>query len=518
MTMILSSSFPVYGTNSQKLTTDGSSVSVVRPNPSVQGKTNNNSGSGDYMLAEVTGYYAQNVDSTGMTTPETVIYEDNAGYADYGYNSAGNYYDYSSYYRNSSKGYLSQGGCFLPDKTRRCGNFYIDGWVDVGVTSNPTWPLTTSATNASSTAVSEIQMNQTYLVLGRDVSQAGCWDIGGRVDLLFGTDYLYTSAVGLETSNVSPQGLPVSSVYAAEARWNKNSRGGHKAYGLAMPQLYGEIYAPWMAGLDVKLGHFYSPLGYESVMSTNNFFYSHSYTMQYGEPQTMTGIIGTLKLNPCWSVTGGLTEGWNIWNADRNSLASDKLSWLGGLKWENICQTSSVSFMLSSGQEMARVEGNTTSYSLVYEQQITPFLHYVLQHDLGITENGGYYYDTDRGLVSRVNAKWYSIINYVYYQLNEWWSLGFRAEWFKDVNNSRILQGAVAQNMPYNGIVGDEYVNLSLGLNWKPTPWITVRPEVRWDSSNVCDYVNGNQVIRGVYDDYSKDDMVTVGGDMVIRF
>ena len=42
----------------------------------------------------------------------------------------------------------------------------------------------------------------------------------------------------------------------------------------------------------MKFGHFYSGFGYESVAAPENFFYSHSYMFQYGEPKTYTGFIG----------------------------------------------------------------------------------------------------------------------------------------------------------------------------------------------------------------------------------
>ena len=37
------------------------------------------------------------------------------------------------------------------------------------------------------------------LQLGREVSTDGDWDIGGQLDILFGTDYFFTTATGLET-------------------------------------------------------------------------------------------------------------------------------------------------------------------------------------------------------------------------------------------------------------------------------------------------------------------------------
>jgi hypothetical protein len=56
-----------------------------------------------------------------------------------------------------------------------------------------------------------------------------------------------------------------------------------------MPQAYVETNLPIGKGLSVKVGHFYTLLGYEVVTAPDNFFYSHSYSMQYGEPFTHWG-------------------------------------------------------------------------------------------------------------------------------------------------------------------------------------------------------------------------------------
>ena len=61
-------------------------------------------------------------------------------------------------------------------------------------------------------------------------------------------------------------------------------------YGWAMPQAYGEVgYGDW----SVKVGHFFTPVGYEVVPATGNFFYSHSLTLFNSEPFTHTGVLGT---------------------------------------------------------------------------------------------------------------------------------------------------------------------------------------------------------------------------------
>ena len=162
----------------------------------------------------------------------------------------------------------------------------IYGWLAQGFTINPddpnnrfNGPLTFNDRS------NEYQLNQLYVAFENIVDRCGCdWDLGGRVDLLYGTDYFFTQAAGLETHS---DGTP---------RWNSangpRDDGTAALYGLAMPQLYAEVFAPIGNGLTVKMGHFYSIVGYESVMYTQNFFYSHSYAQTIRRAVYAHGPVG----------------------------------------------------------------------------------------------------------------------------------------------------------------------------------------------------------------------------------
>ena len=85
-------------------------------------------------------------------------------------------------------------------------------------------------------------------------------------------------------------------------RWN------NEYYGLAIPQAYVEAGTD---ALSVKVGHFYSPVGYEGVMAPYNFFYSKSYSYQFAGPFTHWGGMLTWKPNDCWQVQLALHNGWD---------------------------------------------------------------------------------------------------------------------------------------------------------------------------------------------------------------
>jgi hypothetical protein len=313
------------------------------------------------------------------------------------------------------------------------------------------------------------------------------------VDLLFGTDYFFTQAAGLETET---DGTP---------HWN-SSDGPRRAagssaalYGLAMPQAYLELFAPIGPGIKLKFGHFYTAIGYESVMAPENFFYSHAYTMQYGEPFTHTGMLAEMPLNRRFDVLAGFTRGWDNWE-DPNG----QLGFLGGFSWTAPSDRASVALTVTSSNEDAAGQNSRTVYSLVYTRKIGSRLNYIFQHDFGIEENG----EIGQDRTSEV-AKWYGINNYLIYNASDRLSLGLRAEWFRDQDNARVLA------LPIESLTqGGNYVELTAGANWKFRPRWTLRPEIRWDWSDVVPPPGGG----GMYNVFTEDNQLTLSTDLIFRF
>ena len=172
----------------------------------------------------------------------------------------------------------------------------VGGWANTGITYNAAGsdngfngPVTFGDRH------SEVQLNQLNLFIQRAVATEGTgWDFGGRFDVMFGTDSFYTQSYGAQAGH-----------------WDLNLLGNrnNRFYDLALPQAYAEIYAPIGNGLNIKVGHFYTPIGYETVPAPDNFFYTHAYTMQFGEPFTHTGVLLNYAVDANWAVTGGALTG-----------------------------------------------------------------------------------------------------------------------------------------------------------------------------------------------------------------
>ena len=73
-----------------------------------------------------------------------------------------------------------------------CTDINVYGWLDMGVTVNPDNPASRYNGTLAPNDRNEFQFNQTYLVMEKTLNtDEHGWDIGGRVDLLYGTDYIY---------------------------------------------------------------------------------------------------------------------------------------------------------------------------------------------------------------------------------------------------------------------------------------------------------------------------------------
>ena len=189
-----------------------------------------------------------------------------------------------------------------------CTGINAYGWLDMGGTINGDNPPSRYNGTLAPNDRNEFQFNQLYMVMEKtlETKERG-WDIGGRVDLFYGTDYIFCESLGFETN---PDGTP---------KWNAGID-----YGLAMPQIYTEVGVG--DKLSMKVGRFYTIIGYESMMATSNFFYSMNYAVRYSEPTTHTGGLLTWKQSDEFTFfMGGVNGG------DQTDGLVDSLAALSGV-------------------------------------------------------------------------------------------------------------------------------------------------------------------------------------------
>lgn len=276
-----------------------------------------------------------------------------------------------------------------------------------------------------------VNLHQGYVYMEK-VANGDCgWDWGFRTDLVYGVDAQDTQAFGNNPGN-----------------WDFKNGFDHGIYGWAVPQAYGELAN---GDLSVKIGHFYTMIGYEVVTAPNNFFYSHSFTMYNSEPFTHTGAIGTYNATDKLALYAGWTAGWDT-GFDMYKGGNNFTGGFGYSLTDNVKMTYHTCF----GDLGWRGEGY--NHSLVFDVSVTEKLNYILQSDLVLTDG---YWDVTSDTFFPDQRDDVGVNQYLIYQLNDCWAVGGRLEWWKRDGSS--LWEATA------------------GVNWKPHPNFVLRPEIRYN-------------------------------------
>ena len=306
------------------------------------------------------------------------------------------------------------------------------GWIQMGYHSGVT-PAAAARNDALAfnNHPHRFNLHQGWLYAEKVADGSDGLDWGFRIDAMYGVDASDTQSFGNRAG-----------------RWDNGgdfARGG--GYGFAIPQLYAEIASgDW----SVKVGHFYTLIGYEVVTAPDNFFYSHALTMFNSEPFTHTGALATYSVSDDTTIYAGWTAGWDT-GFDRQNGGSSFLGGFSTAAGENATFTYITTIGNFGARSAAAGSNNGYSHSLLLDIALDDTLNLVLQSDLVRTGN-----DDDVGINS-----------YLIKSLNDKLGVGVRSEWWK---NEGVSQYAV-----------------TTGLNIKPLDNLIVRPEVRfdWDDPNV---------------------------------
>jgi hypothetical protein len=260
-------------------------------------------------------------------------------------------------------------------------------------------------------------------------------DWGFRTDAMYGIDAGDTQAFGNNPGR-----------YDFQNGWDRGA-----GYGWALPQLYAEMA---VGDLSVKVGHFFTLLGYEVVPATGNFFFSHAMTMYNSEAFTHTGALATYSASDDVTLYAGWTAGWDT-GFDRFNGGSNFLGGASVPVGENVTFT----YITTAGN--MGVRGDGYSHSTVLDVTLTDKLNYVVQSDL-----------VQFGTNNEVGVN-----QYLFYTVNDRLKLGTRAEWWK--SDAGFNHGG--QSAPAGGSVS--YYEATFGANYQAAANILVRPEWRYDWS-----------------------------------
>ncbi|MBY0228614.1 MAG: porin [Gemmataceae bacterium] len=300
----------------------------------------------------------------------------------------------------------------------------------------------------------EALLHQAWLRIDKPVDDdARDPTLGFRSDLFAGSDYRYTVARGL----FDGQGLQ----------------------GVDPVQFYGEARFPGvLQGLEVKVGRFFAPYGAESIDTNANPFVSRSYSFIYN-PFTHTGALATLEFTDAWTAEAGLVAGSDVFLDP-----ASRPTFIGGLEWKRGPDTVQFSAILGPGRfDRREAFNNPQMLDLVWirklDARLTATLEAVWQFQSGVP---------GLGTVHSVG-----VVGYLSYQATPRLTANARLEFYDDFQGQRTGSKGL-------------YAALTLGVAWKPTPWVLVRPEVRYDRNGESRPFEG------------RPGLLTAALDAVIRF
>ena len=160
----------------------------------------------------------------------------------------------------------------------------LRGWVSGGYTFNGKTP--SSHFNGPYNEVDRNRpvLNQFYFIAEKTLGDKEGINFGGRFDVLFGNDFFLAQSNGLERHQNAPQNGTNSYMVS---RFRK-----------CMPKSV-------TVTVSIKVGHFYTIIGYEGVPAPSNFFYSKSYSYQFAGPFTHWGGLATANITPQLNFSSG---------------------------------------------------------------------------------------------------------------------------------------------------------------------------------------------------------------------
>lgn len=362
----------------------------------------------------------------------------------------------------------------------------VYGWIQNSFTGNPSQPA--DGINFGVTPnykANEWMGNQYYTVFENVLEHEDEINFGFRADVLFGNDWEFNKMKGV-FDGAWPSGyFP----------------------GLDLAQFYGEVHLPVLTegGLDVKFGRWYSLHGYEVVPAVGRPLLSVPYMFTYGQPFTHWGLMTNWNVTDNLVVYNGIPQGW-----DTFQIESRAWGYMGGFSWTGLEDKMNLTFIYSRNahtynrffyNNSSIIQPNSFSYTndninlftTVLSYKWTDELTQVMETDQGI-ENGIPEFDGDT-VTNNIDGTWYSFGNWFLYNFSDKLTGVWRSEVFWDTDGVRT--GAA-----------DRYYAQTLGMIYKPTPNIWVRPEARYDWAQF-----GTPYNAGV-----SGSQFTLGGDIIFLF
>ncbi|MGB9151869.1 MAG: outer membrane beta-barrel protein, partial [Alphaproteobacteria bacterium] len=394
-----------------------------------------------------------------------------------------------------------------PGQWLQDNHIQVYGWLDGGFNvSTNTQQRGGNAPMAYMYTPDTVQLDQSVLYIDRvpDTVQTDHVDWGGRMSVLYGENYRYTTAYGISSYQLL----------------NKNYVNGYD-----FPMMYGELYIPNVAqGLVLRLGRYISIPDIEAQLAPNNYMYSHSMTYSF-DNYTNEGLVASLAATKNLILQLGVVDGtetafWNMGqkenNPDPNPLypgskfmkdpgaqptlvACARYTWNNGDDNIYPCMDG-----INSGEWGYN---NLQWYGFTYYHKFSDKWHLSFEaYDLSeknvpnlnnpvasaAVSNGGTPFSSefmpfnapnaahcDNANVLTCTATAIGTVAYLNYQFSPLDNISFRPEFYDDEEGQRTG-------------VKNRYANFGIGWQHWLSPQIEIRPEIDYDQAIDAPAFNGN--------------------------
>jgi hypothetical protein len=383
---------------------------------------------------------------------------------------------------------------------------HLSAQIEAGIMGNPSGPSDgLNFGHLFTDHANQVQLNQVLLTANKPLDPKNSdFQWGFKVQFMYGSDARYTQFLG-ELNRVVP-----------------NER---NQFDVVEANLLAHLPYLTEGGIDLKVGQYPTPLGYETIDPSTNPFYSHSYIFQFGLPFKHTGALAVTHVNGTLDIYSGVDTGTNT----TFGPLGENNGAIGGV----------------GGFNLTFLDGNLTILALTHfgPEQATRALA-----PIGFNANGQWRFYNDvlitykpsdvLTLVTEANlirdgfgvankpVNGFGIAQYASYALSDTLALNGRAEFWRDDNNFFVASfpsnsGPIAlqQGFPVPFLhtapgTNSTYGSLTLGVTWKPEvpapiTGLLIRPEIRWDHA----FTNNKP-----FNAQTNNNAFTIGMDAVITF
>jgi hypothetical protein len=337
-------------------------------------------------------------------------------------------------------------------------NISVSGWLEGGYSFNNRHHSNEPAITPgpfNHEVGNHFMFNQLGLRIERQIADPKAFDVGGLVEVIYGTDagLMHSSGWGFNGNDPTDDGAPADAIPDAYRAF----------YQVDISQAYVDVNLPIGNGLKIRAGKFISLIGNEYANPTLNQFYSHSWTFN-GGPYSVTGVLGSYNINDQLSVSAGISRGWDMTMEDKNG----SIDGLGIITY-----TPSKEWSLSLGWNVGPQNAGDNGH---YRVVLDPIISWQATEQLKLGLECLYVYDTGEDI--------WSAAGYAAYAVNDFLTLNARVEAY---HTSATGIGAVTAPSSFDSL---NIYSVTLGATITPfantaiLKNFVIRPEIRYDFSD----------------------------------